>query len=95
MSSSSAADQEKIERDGYRWFFALGLVAIALSLALWTVDDVLSKSDSEQRLGQTIHELRTAQHTLPARVTDTRQTLPFMHNQHDAVSAESSEAHGH
>lgn len=95
MSSSSTADQAKIERDGYRWFFALGLVAIALSLALWTVDDVLSNSDSEQRLGQTLKELRTAQHTLPARVTDSRQTLPFMHQQHESESATSTEAHGH
>lgn len=96
MGGSSAVDQAKIERDGYRWFFMLGLVAVGLAATLWAVDDKLSYSDSEKKLGETLHELRTAQTTLPGRVTDTRQTLPFLHRE-PVVTGEvhADEHHGH
>lgn len=95
MSAAHGQDSHKVESDGYRWFFGMGLLALVFCFVLKTVDDKLSTSDSEKRLGQTLHELRTAQASLPARVTDSRQTLPFMHSHqaNEQVSEQSAEAH--
>ncbi|MBX7143387.1 MAG: hypothetical protein K1X79_02970 [Oligoflexia bacterium] len=89
MSSGHTQDTHKIESDGYRWFFGMGLLAVVFCLVLKAADDGLSTSTRDKVLGQTLHELRGAQASLPGRVTDTRQTLPFMHqNASDATSAE-------
>lgn len=86
-------DQHQVEQaDGYRWFFVVGLVAVAFSVFLATVDQRLSESDGERVLGATLRELRTAQTSLPSRVTDSRQTLSFMHSESNGTSAH-DEAH--
>lgn len=77
---------------GYRWFFVVGLIAVAFSVFLATVDQRLSESKSEQVLGSTLRELRTAQASLPARVTDSRQTQSFMHVESSATGGH-DEAH--
>ncbi|MFM1848944.1 MAG: hypothetical protein RL417_2418 [Pseudomonadota bacterium] len=63
----------KITSDARRWFFGAGLAAILLSIFLAVTDYRLSHSDREKVLGATLKELRTAQSTLPSRVTDSRQ----------------------
>ena len=52
-------DQTEI-RNGYYWFFGAGLFAVALSIALFTVDETLSNSDSEKKLGEAIYDMRSA-----------------------------------
>jgi hypothetical protein len=82
MAHQAISDSRHVQEqaDGYRWFFIVGLIAVAFSVFLATVDKRLSESDSEKRLGETLRVLRTAQASLPARVTDSRQTMPFMHS---------------
>lgn len=63
----------QIASDARRWFFGAGLMAILLSLFLAVADYRLSHSDREQVLGATLKELRTAQSSLPSRVSDARQ----------------------
>lgn len=63
----------KIASDAARWFFGAGLMAVLLSVFLAVTDYRLSHSDREQVLGATLKELRTAQASLPSRVTDVRQ----------------------
>lgn len=63
----------QIASDARRWFFGAGLMAILLSIFLAVTDFRLSHSDREQVLGATLKELRTAQSSLPSRVTDARQ----------------------
>jgi len=63
----------QIASDARRWFFGAGLAAILLSIFLAVTDYRLSHSDREQVLGATLKELRTAQSSLPSRVTDARQ----------------------
>jgi hypothetical protein len=63
----------QIASDARRWFFGAGLAAVLLSLFLAVTDYRLSHSDREKVLGQTLKELRTAQSSLPSRVTDPRQ----------------------
>ena len=75
------------QTDGYRWFFFVGALAVAFSVFLATVDQRLSESDGERKLGETLRELRTAQSSLPSRVTDSRQTLSFMHTESNGESA--------
>ncbi len=63
----------QIASDARRWFFGAGLMAILLSIFLAMTDYKLTHSDREQVLGATLKELRTAQSSLPSRVTDERQ----------------------
>ncbi len=88
MSSTAHANEAS---DGYRWFFGMGLVAVCFAIFLATVDQRLSQSDRERVLGATLKELRTAQASLPSRVTDSRQTQSFMH----AAVPESQAGHDH
>lgn len=48
-------------KDGWRWFMGAGLFALLLCFFLYKADRLLSTSDREQRLGETLRELRTAQ----------------------------------
>jgi hypothetical protein len=65
-------DKEEAAR-GSRWFVVAGGVAVVFAAALFTVDEALSNSPRERRLGQTLQELRTAQASLPpARSLDER-----------------------
>lgn len=67
------------QSDGIRWFIGMGVVAVLFSIFLATVDQRLSESDSERRLGATLRELRIAQHSLNSRATDARQTQGYLH----------------
>lgn len=63
---------EKQRKDSWIWLFAGGTFAICLALFLFWADRYLSTSDREQRLGETLRELRSAQVSLPGSV-DPRQ----------------------
>lgn len=60
-------------RAGTKWFFMAGLFAIAFSFALVKIDDSLTESKRDKILGETLHELRTAQASLPSRSQDERE----------------------
>jgi hypothetical protein len=51
-------------RNGTKWFYGAGLVALLLSYALFSADEMLSHSPREKILGETLKELRTAQSSL-------------------------------
>lgn len=90
---SHAHAHAKEQTDGFRWFLIVGVIAVVFSIVLATVDKRLSESDSEKRLGATLRELRTAQASLPSRVTDTRQTNSFMHAASESNASAESEGH--
>lgn len=60
-------------KGGWMWLFFAGSVAIGLSLFLYYVDTALTNSDSEERLAETLTELRTAQANVSSGVADYRQ----------------------
>lgn len=64
-------------KDGMRWFYGAGAVAILLVIFLRFVDDRLTHSPRERVLGETLSELRSAQFSLPARATDDRATWQY------------------
>jgi hypothetical protein len=68
-------------KDGIRWFFVAGIVAVVLSLSLLKVDDMLTYSPGEARLGATLQELRKAQAGVPSRSIDERE-LAEPHREH-------------
>lgn len=78
--SGHVADNETIEADAIKWIISAGGFAVLLSLFLVTADYQLSHSDKEKRLGETLRELRTAQASMASRVTDPRQTQPFLYS---------------
>lgn len=59
---------------GLQWLFGAGIFAVLLSFGLMKIDDYLSNSKGEQKLGATLHELRLAQTTLASGASDDRQT---------------------
>ena len=67
-------DQTEI-RNGYYWFFGAGLFAVALSIALFTVDETLSNSDSEKKLGEAIYDMRSAQTSFGTGSVDERLSV--------------------
>lgn len=67
-------DQTEV-KNGYYWLFGAGLFAIALSIALFTVDETLSNSDSEDRTGKIIYEMRSAQTSFGVGSVDERQNV--------------------
>lgn len=62
----------KIEKDGVRWFFIAGGCAVVLSIFLYMVDEGLTNSNREQKLAETLRELRTAQASVAAGSIDPR-----------------------
>jgi len=60
------------QKSGVRWFFGAGLVAVCLSLFLYNVDNILTFSDKEERLAETLYDLRSAQTGLPTGSVDDR-----------------------
>jgi hypothetical protein len=48
-------------RNGYRWLFGAGLVAIGIASFLYLSDELLTHSHRERELGRALYELRTAQ----------------------------------
>jgi hypothetical protein len=77
-------DQKELE-GGKRWFFGAGIVAILLALTLWKIDDFLTYSDKEIRLGETLLELRSAQTSLNSDVSDSRLIGPSSHAEIDQL----------
>ncbi len=67
---SSVIDHNKLAT---KWFFGAGAAALVLCLFLVWADDYLSNSKGEEQLRQSLHTLRTAQSSIPSRVTDERQ----------------------
>lgn len=63
-------------KDGLRWFFCAIIVAALFTFWLMSIDDKLTYSDREQRLGKELLRLRTAQTTLGGNATDSRQFSP-------------------
>ncbi len=77
-------------RAGWSWFIVAGAIAVAFSFFLYNADEMLTHSDREQRLGQTLRELRTAQFTISGAPSDSRMLAPD-HGQ----GSHADSAHGH
>jgi|GEM_PF-2722778 len=73
---------EVLSKSAIQWFLCAGLFAAAFTAFLINADYRMSHSTAEKQLSVTLHELRTAQASLPARVTDERQIGSF-----DSVNA--------
>ena len=63
----------------YKWLLIAGTLAVLLSCFLFYVDDVVMRHapDRDRAQAEEMAELRRAQASLPARVTDSRQTAPL------------------
>lgn len=84
-------DLKEQETSGsYRWLLFAGGAAVLLSISLFCVDDkVMGKAaERDREHAAELRELRMAQSSLPARVTDPRQTLPL------AIEREGSKGYG-
>mgnify|MGYP006988489948 CR=1 FL=1 len=60
-------------KDGMQWILGAGLVAELIAAFVAWSDRALSTSTGEQRLADTLRELRTAQPSLPSGNIDSRQ----------------------
>lgn len=67
-------------QDGFKWLVVAGGAAVILSLTLfWTDNTVMGGAAARDKVhNEKLHNLRLAQASLPARVTDDRQTLPLV-----------------
>jgi hypothetical protein len=79
----------------YKWLMIAGGLAVALSCFLFWVDNVVMQSapERDKEHAATMRELRVAQSSLPARVTDDRQTLPLVLEQQDHAAHQAAESH--
>lgn len=83
-------------RDGMNWLLWGGLAALLLVAFMVWADLFLARWDHEQRLGETLRELRSAQASLEAWVSDTRQTMPELYaplQYEELPSTEKSSSH--
>jgi len=71
--------REKEVQDGFKWLMVAGGAAVVLSLTLFWADNTVMGGARKRDIAHNaeLHELRVAQAELPARVTDSRQTLPL------------------
>jgi hypothetical protein len=71
--------REKEIQGSYKWLLIAGTSAVLLSFFLFYIDDVVMRHapDRDRAHAAEMSELRRAQASLPARVTDSRQTLPL------------------
>jgi len=71
--------KEQELQGGFRWLMIAGALALIFSFSLFCVDEYVMggavKRDKEH--AAQMRQLRIAQAGLPARVTDSRQTLPL------------------
>jgi len=67
---------EQEQKSGVRWFFGAGFVAVCLCYFLYYVDNSLTFSDREDRLAETLYDLRSAQTGLPSGAVDSRLLVP-------------------
>jgi len=82
---------------GFKWLLFAGTAALLLSLFLFYVDDVVMRAapERDKEHAAQMAELRKAQASLPARVTDDRHTLPLNIEKSEASShSDSHEAAG-
>ncbi len=89
--SAHAEDNHAIARDASTWLIGAGAFGVALSVFLALADYGMSRSTGEQRLGNTLRELRTAQASLPSRVTDERQTEDAVYESRKPAGSASAE----
>lgn len=87
-------------RFGWTWFFCVGIIAVGFSFFLFSMDELLSNSDREQRLGQTLRELRTAQFTVANSPEDLRVLGPdlsreMIESSHGSAGGHDSHGGGH
>jgi hypothetical protein len=78
---------------GFKWLLFAGTAAVLLSLFLFYVDDVVMRGapERDKEHAAQMAELRKAQASLPARVTDDRQTLPLnIEKDHASSTADTS-----
>jgi len=75
------------QKAGFAWLYGAGLFAVILTLVLFRIDNRLSTSDYDSKLGAALHELRSAQAGLPSRSLDARVYV------RSAVAADSADAH--
>lgn len=66
-------------QDGIKWLVRMGAFALALSATLFWVDQFVMGGAvaRDKHHAEQMRELRVAQSSLPARVTDDRQKLPL------------------
>lgn len=62
----------QVEIDAFRWLIGAGGLALLFALSLVWIDNSLTYSKREERLGDTLRELRGAQSGLVARPIDPR-----------------------
>lgn len=77
------------EELGVKWLFGAGLVAVLFTCFLVCMDDLLTNSKGEIILRKKLEEIRSAQTSLPSRVTDERQTQPAHYEVNATASGES------
>ena len=88
--------QPKEAQDGVKWLVYAGSAALLLSLFLFWVDNsVMGNAAARDRAhNEELRELRLAQSSLPANVTDERQVLPLvLEQQDDAPTTTDHSAH--
>lgn len=73
--SCDGVASKKEHQDGMKWFFATLVVSFLFLLFLVKVDSSLSSSNKEKQLGETLHQLRTAQTTLGSDSIDPRSLI--------------------
>jgi hypothetical protein len=81
--------REQEIQGGYKWLLFAGTAAVLLSAFLFYVDNVIMAGAParDKEHAARMRELRVAQSSLPARVTDDRQTLPLTIEQQDTVAS--------
>lgn len=80
-------------KGGWTWFFVAGAFAIALSFSLYFIDNMLTFSDKEERLGKTLKSLRTAQHQVADPINDARLVAVPVRKAQGTHSVRSTEEH--
>ena len=83
--------REQEVQGGYRWLMIAGTLAILFSCSLFCIDKYImgSAAKRDKEHAAQMRQLRLAQSGLPARVTDSRQTLPLTIEREDGAASES------
>ena len=84
--------REQEIKGSYMWLLFAGGAALLLSCVLFYVDHVVmgGAAERDREHAAQMRELRMAQASLPARVNDSRQTLPLTIEGQTSRAAESS-----
>jgi len=75
IRKGSMSKDSNVNSNSFRWLLLAGSVAVALTIFLYRVDNHLTTSDKEARLGDTLRTLRTAQSEVSAGASDERQVV--------------------